>query len=124
MANELAAWEKGRCTVPMFSGMGFPDGYCDKPANGPQLPEALLRQQRSMQRAPYCPGHCCPDHGGPRDGEPIVFQDGLTEQGRPMWCAVMPDFKDLQASEAGFSGDPNKAIADLRAAISRATANE
>lgn len=113
-------WQKASCRVPMWT-MGTPSGYCDKPANGHQLPLAVLEQTRGWRSSPYCHGHCCPDHGGPRDGDPIVFQDGLTEQGRPMWCAVMPDFEDLHASEAGFSGDPNKAIAELRAAISRAT---
>jgi len=34
-----------------------------------------------------------------------------------MWCAVMPGFVNLQESDAGFSGDPLLAIANLRAAL-------
>jgi hypothetical protein len=60
-------------------------------------------------------------HGGPREGEPIVFQDGLTPEGRPMWCAVMPDFINLQESLAGFDGDPVRSVSNLRAALAKAT---
>ncbi|KKC39548.1 hypothetical protein WH87_04990 [Devosia epidermidihirudinis] len=59
-------------------------------------------------------------HGGPAEGQPIVFQDGYTEKGRPMYCAVMPGFINLQESPAGFSGDGRTAIANLRAAIAKA----
>jgi len=34
-----------------------------------------------------------------------------------MYCAVMPDFEDLQASPAGFDGNGNVAIANLHNAI-------
>lgn len=34
-----------------------------------------------------------------------------------MWCAVMPDFINLQESPAGFSANAVQAIARLRAAI-------
>lgn len=115
--SHILQQEGGKCRVPMWMG-GCPAGFCGEPATGPQLPREVL-WERGWQRgdAPYCHGPCCPKHGGPKEGEPIVFQDGWTEAGRPMWCAVMPDFEDLQASPAGFDGDARRAIANLRAAM-------
>jgi hypothetical protein len=112
------AWEGGKCRVPMWM-MGSPAGFCGNEDFGPQLPREVLRDGRGWHNgsAPYCSGPCCPEHGGPKKGEPIVFQDGLTERGYAMYCAVMPDFEDLQASPAGFDGNGNVAIANLRAAI-------
>ena len=118
MANE-PAWKGGKCRVPMFSCDGIPDGYCNKPAHGPQLPLELLRHDRGWDTSPYCHGTCCPNHGGPKEGAPVLFADGNTSEGRTMWCAVMPDFENLQESPAGFSGNPLEAIAELRAAIAR-----
>jgi hypothetical protein len=109
-------WDGGKCRVPMWSG-GGPAGFCDAEAFGPQLPKRVLFETRSVRRPPHCYGPCCPNHGGPRKGEPILFIDGSTERGRPMWCAVMPDFVNLQESPIGFSGDPLKALANLLAEI-------
>lgn len=50
-----------------------------------------------------------------------IFQDGLTDEGRQMWCAVMPGFVNLQDSSAGFHGKPVQAVANLKAAIAKAT---
>jgi hypothetical protein len=102
----------------MFSG-GGPAGFCGEPSRGPQLPSLLLQETRAGFRPPYCYGPCCQKHGGPAEGEPIVFQDGLTPEGRPMWCAVMPGFINLQESEAAFDGNPVRAVAKLRAALSQ-----
>ena len=99
---------------------GLPAGFCDEQANGHQLPERYLLETRSFRDPPFCSGHCCPGHGGPKPGGPIIFQDGRTDEGRPMWCAVMPGFINLQESSAGFSGDPLVAVANLRAAIAQA----
>lgn len=107
-----APWKGGKCRVPMWS-MGTPAGFCGEPAFGPQLPKKLLWR---MPAIPYCHGPCCPGHGGPAEGEPIIFQDGLTDHGYPMYCAVMPGFENLQESSAGFSGDAEQAIAKLREA--------
>ena len=114
-AEKPAPWEGGKCRVPMWC-MGVPDGYCDKPANGPQLPRLVL-DYLCWRDPPYCFGPCCPAHGGPRDGEPILFQDGLTPEGRPMWCAVMPAFINLQESPAGFDGNPLVAMKALEVAL-------
>lgn len=116
---ETYAWSGGKCRVPMWMG-GCPSGFCGEPANGPQLPYEALNWERGWQRgdAPYCFGPCCPNHGGPKAGEPILFMDGYTEQGRPMWCAVMPDFKNLQESPAGFDGNPNRAVVNLKQEMS------
>lgn len=120
MTESRAEWKGGKCRVPMWMG-GCPSGFCGEPANGPQLPREVLFE-RGWQRgdAPYCFGPCCPNHGGPKDGEPIVFRDGLTEGGRPMYCAVMPGFENLQESPAGFDGDGRRAILNLKAAIAKA----
>jgi len=124
MEATKAAWAGGQCRVPMWMG-GGPAGFCAEEAFGPQYPRKYLADRNPrylLDRPPYCFGPCCPAHGGPKSDEPIIFQDGLTEQGRPMWCAVMPGFVNLQESEAAFSGDPVKAVHDLMAAISKATA--
>jgi hypothetical protein len=114
--REPAAWEPGKCRVPLWC-MGVPDGYCGEPTMGPQLPLPYLRQTRGWSSATYCFGPCCPSHGGPRTSDPIIFQDGHTEQGRPMYCAVRHDFENLQESPAGFGGDPLAAVIELGRAI-------
>lgn len=117
-----APWEKSTCRVPMFMGMGTPAGFCGDTAYGPQLPQrffdplGLLRDGWTGQQLnlwPYCSGHACPAHHGPKEGEPIIFQDGTGQNGRPMYCAVMPGFVNLQESHAEFDQDPRKAVARL-----------
>lgn len=114
----------GSCRVPMWWGYGSPAGHCGEKANGPQLPREVLYQQRGIRDISYCFGPCCPAHGGPADGEPIVFQDGWTEKGRQMWCAVMPGFRNLQEDAAGFDGNPSVALKKLRAQLSKEPPNE
>jgi hypothetical protein len=46
----------GKCSKPMWSGMGMPNGFCDEPAYGEQNP--ILPHV-------YCGGLACPHHGGP-----------------------------------------------------------
>ena len=126
MSETKAAWEGGKCRVPMWMG-GGPAGHCDKPALGPQYPREYLNHidgSYRFDRPPYCFGPCCKNHGGPGEGEPIIFQDGYTPEGRQMWCAVMPGFINLQESEAAFDGNPVIAVIKLRAAISRAASGE
>lgn len=125
-ATDKLAWEGGTCRVPMWMG-GCPSGFCDKQAFGPQYPRQYLahRTARYMfDRPAYCHGPCCPMHGGPAKGEPIIFDDGYTKQGRQMWCAVMPGFENLQESPAGFSGNPVKAVEELRRAIAAALSTQ
>ncbi len=122
MTSKTAPWEGGKCMVPMWMG-GSPAGFCAEEAFGPQYPREYLADRNTrylLDRPPYCHGPCCPAHEGPKTGEPIIFQDGTTEQGRPMWCAVMPGFVDLQISEAGFSGNPVVAVRNLQEAIAKA----
>lgn len=116
--KQTPPWKGGKCRVPMWI-MGCPAGHCGEQAFGPQLPMEILRLSGWPDR-PYCFGPCCPKHGGPREGEEILFQDGYTGEGRPMWCAVMPDFENLQESPAGFDGNPVKARANLRNALAKA----
>lgn len=81
------------------------------------MPKRVLLLQRGWgdRDIPYCLGPCCPKHGGPKAGEPILFVDGYGNDGRPMWCAVMPDFINLQESPAAFHGDSMAALSALAA---------
>lgn len=120
--GERLAWEGGKCQVPMWI-MGSPAGVCNETAFGPQYPaDYLIARGHIRESIPYCHGPCCPSHLGPNEGYPIIFQDGYTNEGRQMWCAVMPDFENLQESEAGFDGNPVTAVAKLRAALAKARA--
>lgn len=104
---------EGRCSVPMFSGVG-PAGFCDKPAyvERPDSPERYNHCSQSYYRedgrySGYVPGLACRGHGGP---EFRTFKDG------DAWCAVKPDFIDLQASVSGFGDTREAAIAALKGA--------
>lgn len=120
--NERLPWEPSKCRVPMWMG-GCPSGHCDAPAFGPQYPVAYIKHLKYWADRPaYCFGHACPDHDGPKEGDPIIFEDGTTPEGRQMWCAVMPGFINLQESPAGFSGNPVLAVKNLKAAIAKAAA--
>lgn len=112
-------WKEFQCRVPLWMS-GTPAGFCGEKAHGHQLPKNYLQQTRGLDDAPYCFGHACPKHGGPREDEIRIFQDGYTPEGRPMWCAVMPGFINLQESPAGFDGNAIRAVANLRAAITEA----
>lgn len=114
--NETAPWQIGSCRVPMWMG-GCPSGHCGEPAFGHQYPVAYIKHLTCRTDRPYCFGHACPAHGGPKEGEPIIFEDGYTPEGRQMWCAVMPGFINLQESPAGFSGNPVTAVEKLKKAI-------
>lgn len=115
-----APWEQSKCRVPMWMG-GSPSGSCDSVAYGHQLPEDYLNETRSMLQPTYCFGHACSIHGGPKLDEVRIFQDGLTNEGRRMWCAVNPDFINIQESPAGLDGNPMIAVKKLRAAVAKAT---
>lgn len=115
-SKKPAPWEKSTCRVPMWCA-GVPAGHCGDEAYGHQLPKEYLYYTRPRPDWPYCFGHACYGHGGPAADEPRIFMDGYTPQGRTMWCAVMPDFQNLQESPAGFDGNPNVAVAKLRAAM-------
>lgn len=113
-----AEWLRGRCRVPMWCG-GLPDGFCGEEAFGPQYPREYLAAVdcRPVNDWPYAVGHCCKKHGGPGEGQPIIFSDGTDERGKRMWCAVMPGFVDLQTSPAGFSANPVTAVRNLKIAM-------
>lgn len=109
-----------KCRVPMFM-MGGPAGYCDQPAygvhiEGPTFRDAYTGEVRRTDGKwrGYVHGPCCPNHGGPEAIGPRVFQDGLTEKGRPMWCAVYEDFEDLMESPAEFHDQAWTAIEMLK----------
>ena len=63
----------------------------------------------------YVPDLACPRHGGPKKDEPRAFTDGTDENGKQMWCAVFPDFVNLQESPAEFHTKPWVAIKRLEA---------
>ncbi len=71
-----------------------------------------MQEQRSDGRYDgFVPALACIGHGGPRSR---VFRDGNA------WCAVRPDFIDLQVSDAGFGDTRAAAIANLAAQGGRA----
>jgi len=110
---------KGRCQVPMWMG-GTPAGFCDQPAfgvyiEGPTFRDGWTGEVRRMDGKwkGFSGGLCCPNHSGPNEFGPRVFQDGWSERGRPMWCAVFHDFINLQESPAEFDERPWEAIQRL-----------
>lgn len=108
--EELNAEGVGKCSVPMWSG-GCPAGFCDEPAYGNRLPTKIRTRWDGVELADdggyagYVPALACPGHGGPRSR---VFKDGNA------WCAVYPDFINLQESPAGFGDAPEEARANLK----------
>jgi len=108
----------GACSVPMWMG-GAPCGFCDKEAYGepPPSPRHMNYCTNRMQRDDcrydgYVPALACIGHGGPHSR---VFKDG------DMWCAVFPDFANLQESESGWGDSPSAARDDLRKKTGRET---
>jgi hypothetical protein len=108
--KQLDADGCGRCSVPMWGG-GSPSGFCDREAYGNRLPTRMLRNYASGGvyaedggYSGYVPALACPQHGGPKTR---VFLDG------DAWCAVHPDFVNLQESPAGFGASPEEARAAL-----------
>ena len=95
---ELGADGVGKCGTPMWWGHGAPAGLCDKAAYG--------KGQYVSAKGDVREAHAlaCPEHGGP---DSRVFMDGN------MWCAVYPDFVNLQESPAGFGPTPEDARAKL-----------
>ncbi|ABR91896.1 Hypothetical protein mma_2223 [Janthinobacterium sp. Marseille] len=110
--KELNELGDGCCSVPMFSG-GCPAGFCDRPAYGFRPEMKTHRRWDGFEwrddgkYTGYVPGLACVAHGGP---DSRVFKDGN------MFCAVYPDFIDLQASISGFGETPELA----RLALSKA----
>ena len=102
----------GACSVPMWTYPGIPAGFCDKPAYGvpPRSQRHMNYCINEMQRDDgrydgYVPALACPGHGGPRSR---VFKDGN------QFCAVFPDFVNLQESESGWGDSPEAARLDLK----------
>lgn len=85
---------EGCCGEPMWHN-AFPNGFCGKPAYG----------KREIPGTYPDSGLMCPEHGGP---EFRTFMEG------DKWCAVMPDFEDLQVSPAGFGDTREEAITELK----------
>ena len=109
--RELDEQGIGKCSVPMWMG-GCPAGFCDKPAYGepPKSPRhwnyCINEMQRDDNRYDgYVPALACIGHGGPHSR---VFRDGNK------FCAVFPDFINLQESESGWGDTANEARLDLR----------
>jgi hypothetical protein len=115
--EELDDTGTGLCSVPMWMG-GSPCGFCDKPAYG-KPPKSgrffnygAMEMQRNDNRYDgYVPALACIGHGGPRSR---VFKDGDS------FCAVFPDFTNIQESDCGF-GDTIEAA---RAALKLSTGKE
>lgn len=112
--------DPGKCNAPMWTGYGGPAGRCGAPAWGEYIDGPKFRdgwtgevRRRDGKFGGLVSGLACPRHGGPEETGPRVFQDGTTESGKPMWCAVWPDFENLQESPAAFHEHPWEAIRAL-----------
>lgn len=86
----------GLCSVPMWC-QGMPAGFCDNEAYG-------HRENKRVYDG-YVMHLACPGHGGPKVR---VFMDG------DQFCAVKPDFVNLQESPAGFGNTKEEAIISLK----------
>ena len=100
----------GRCSTPMWCN-GCPAGFCDEPALGVQEEcetfwnESVNEMCRMDGRYNgYVPYLACPSHAGPRYR---VSMDGN------QYCAVFPNFINLQESIAGFGDTKELAVAAL-----------
>jgi hypothetical protein len=102
----------GKCSVPMWSN-GMPAGFCDAPAYGVQEPGQQRYGEYSAAWGKwfdgYCPGLACHDHGGPKSR---VYKAG------DVFCAVLPEFINLQESLAGFGDTPEAAREALKGQLS------
>lgn len=111
--RKLNEYGEGKCSVPMYQA-GLPNGFCDRPAYG-ERPEGRTWEdpytgqirRYDLKYAGYVPGLACPCHGGPKER---VFMDG------DAFCAVGPDFVNLQESPAGFGETRAAAIEALKSA--------
>ncbi len=131
MTSDFIKAQHGMCRVPMFSGLGGPAGFCGRPAFGVHIEGETFRDGWTGQRRRldgkwngYVYGPCCPQHGGPEETGPRVYQDGHSERGMAMWCAVYEDFENLQESPAEFHEKPWVAIAQLKVKHPRSAATE
>ena len=104
--HELDSDGVGKCSVPMWLG-GSPAGFCNEPAYGEPPKSRMVwhapRQQYVREDGRYdgyVPGLACVCHGGPKSR---VFLDGN------QWCAVWPDFINIQESPCGFGETPEAA---------------
>jgi hypothetical protein len=108
--QKLNEFGEGKCSVPMWCN-GMPADFCDQPAYGERPPGRTYRRWDGHEwRADglysgYVPGLACPMHGGPKVR---TFMDGNA------WCAVGPDFINLQESPAGFGETREAAIHALQ----------
>lgn len=104
--NELG---EGKCSVPMCMA-GCPAGFCDERAFGERPLGATHRRWDWFEwrddglYSGYVPGLACPIHGGPKVR---TFMDGNA------WCAVHPDFINLQESPSAFGATRQESIAAL-----------
>jgi len=99
--RELDEHGIGKCSVPLTTPGGVPAGLCDSPAYGNVPPNTVSYGYVTH-------GLACPMHGGP---DSRVFRDG------DRYCAVYPDFANLQESIAGFGETPEEARANLKAEV-------
>lgn len=108
---------EGKCSRPMMQ-MGM-QCFCDEPAWGEQYTRGSRHAPHYDPPGsgpygnyqPYVPALACKAHGGPGPNDIRFVRDGN------MWCAFMPDFENLQESEAGFGETQAEAERDLKARI-------
>lgn len=108
--RELDRFGEGKCSVPMWQ-MGCPAGFCDRPAYGERPEGKTYRNVMANETMRidgryngYVPALACVHHGGPKER---AFMDGNK------WCAVHPDFVNLQESVSGWGDTAEEARGNL-----------
>lgn len=69
MGAEKIKYEIGKCSVPMWSGLGTPSGSCCDPAFGKQTEEYTNPDRwhkHNIKHKVTAMGLACPGHGGPK----------------------------------------------------------
>ena len=111
--HKAACGVQGKCSRPMYQ-MGM-ECFCDEPAWGQQYevgsPHGPYYDPPGRgpygRYQPYTPDLACKAHGGPGKNQIRFVMDG------DHWCAFMPDFENLQESNAGFGKTQTEAESDL-----------
>jgi len=108
---------KGLCSVPMWAGMGYPAGFCDKPAFGERPPGKEWRnaytgktQRWDGKYSGYVPALACKGHGGPSLEEyvkdkTIVRFDGPPDHEAGRFVEVECNGKSINFGEWIEDGD-------------------
>lgn len=87
----------GQCSVPMWSG-GMPAGFCEEDAYGNQTKEDF-EHRRLIKDFLYVPFLGCPQHGGPKEINPVLVGVECADgKGSPICVGTSPEQKASSGS--------------------------